>query len=190
MPLFPSLPADATVKHVFESHAEIYAPFVHTIEAIMRGPSPLSPGQRELIAAYVSSLNACRYCTGGHRAAAEAFGIAPEVVDRLIGDPAGAAADDRLTPVLAYVKKLTQSPSRMTQADADAVFDGGWDEDALHSAVAVCCLFNFMNRLVDGHGVAADPAAFTARGRRHMELGYVRQYPELAAPKPGEAHNP
>lgn len=29
--------------------------------AVMRGPSPLSPGQRELIAAFTSRGNECRY---------------------------------------------------------------------------------------------------------------------------------
>jgi hypothetical protein len=71
------------------------------------------------------------------------------------------------------VKKLAQAPTRMTQADADAVFAAGWDEAALHS---VCCLFNFMNRLVDAHGIKADRASFTERGRKHVEMGYVAQY--------------
>ncbi len=30
-------------------------------QAVMRGPSPLSPGMRELIAAFTSSLNHCHY---------------------------------------------------------------------------------------------------------------------------------
>jgi hypothetical protein len=50
------------------------------------------------------------------------------------------------------------------------------DEAALHSAVAVCAMFNFMNRLVEGHGIAADPAMFAERGRKHAELGYLKQF--------------
>ena len=30
-------------------------------QGVMRGPSPLSPGWRELIAAYTSALNHCRF---------------------------------------------------------------------------------------------------------------------------------
>src|SRR5262249_61623663 len=75
-----------------------------------------------------------------------------------------------------FVKKLTLTSTRMTRADADAVFGAGWDEAALHSAIAVCCLFNFMNRLVDGHGIEAGRAGFAERGRRHVEMGYVAQY--------------
>jgi uncharacterized peroxidase-related enzyme len=180
MPFFPSLPEDATTKQIFAAHPEIYSHWVRVSEAILRGPSSLTPAQRELIGAYMSSLNSCQYCYGGHRAAAELFGIAPEAIDGLIQDLATAPIDNKLRPVLAFVKKLTLTPTRMTQADADAVFAAGWNEAALHSAIAVWCLFNFMNRLVDGHGTEADQASFTERGRKHVEMGYVAQY-EAAA---------
>jgi uncharacterized peroxidase-related enzyme len=147
----------------------------------MRGPSPLTPAQRELIGAYVSSLNACQYCYGGHRAAAELFGVSPQTIDGLINDPATAPIDRRLRPIFAFVKKLTLTLTHMTQADADAVFAAGWDETALHSAIAVCCLFNFMNRLVDGHGIEADRTSFSERGRKHVEMGYVAQYEAAVA---------
>jgi alkylhydroperoxidase family enzyme len=124
----------------------------------------------------VSSRNFCQYCYGGHRAAAELFGVEPETIDGLIQDLATAPIDGKLRPILAFVKKLRQAPMRMTQADADAVFAAGWDEAALHSAIAVCCLFNFMNRLADAHGIKADRASFTERGRKHVEMGYVAQY--------------
>ena len=64
----------------------------------------------------------------------------------------------------------------MTQADADAVFAAGWDERALHDAIAVSCTFAFMNRLVLGHGIEAIPERFEARGRQHVEKGYTGQY--------------
>src|SRR5712692_11475011 len=118
--------------------------------------------------------------TAGHRAAAELFGVAPQTIDGLIQDLATAPIESKLRPILAFVNKLTLTPRRMTQADADAVFAAGWDEAALHSAIAVCCVFNFMNRLVEGHGIKADQASFNERGRRHVEMGYVAQY-EAAA---------
>lgn len=58
-----------------------------------------------------------------------------------------------MRPILHYVRKLTEDPSSVTDADAKAVLDAGWDERALHHAVHVCALFNFMNRLVEGHGI-------------------------------------
>jgi uncharacterized peroxidase-related enzyme len=138
MPFFPSLPENATTKHIFTAHPEIYSHWVRASEAILRGPSPLTSAQRELIGAYVSSLNSCQYCYGGHRAAAELFGIAPETIDGLIRDLPTAPIDSKLRPIFAFVNKLTLTPTRITQTDADAVFAAGWDEAALPSRFAAC----------------------------------------------------
>src|SRR5262249_58086081 len=97
---------------------------------------------------YVSSLNSCQYCYGGHRAAAELFGIAPQTIDGLIQDLATAPIDSKPRPILAFVKKLTLTSTRMTQADADAVFAAGGGEAGSRSALAACCLVTFMDRLV------------------------------------------
>ena len=56
-------------------------------------------------------------------------------------------------PCFSFVHKLTLSPSRMTAADAEAVFAAGWNDRALHDAAAICGLFNLMSRLVDGLGI-------------------------------------
>lgn len=53
-----------------------------------------------------------------------------------------------MKPVFRLVLKLTRPPTRVGEADARAVFEAGWNEQALHDAVAVCALFNYMNRLV------------------------------------------
>ena len=36
----------------------------------MRGPSAFTPGERELMGAYVSRLNSCTYCYSSHSEAA------------------------------------------------------------------------------------------------------------------------
>ena len=75
------------------------------------------------------------------------------------------------------------TPGEMTQADADAVFDAGWDEKALHDAIAVTARVCFMQRLVEGHGftpIAKDVAKKHAQKR--VELGYVNLYPKFANP--------
>jgi alkylhydroperoxidase family enzyme len=82
--------------------------------------------------------------------------------------------DDKMRPVLRYVGKLTSAPSSVTRADADDVFAAGWDERALHYAVMVCALFNFMNRMVEGHGITAGADYFALSGRRLKEMGYAR----------------
>lgn len=49
------------ILHLIAFKPDRTDPLGQLSEAVMRGPSPLSPGWRELIAAYTSSLNQCRF---------------------------------------------------------------------------------------------------------------------------------
>lgn len=172
MSFFPSLPEDAGVRHALGLHPEAGRLLIRYHTAVLRGPSPLSEGERELIAAYVSGLNACRYCRGVHSATARAFGIDEGLLEKLIEDEDVAAAPNRLRPILRFARKLTLDQARMTRADAQAVFDAGWNEQALHQAINLVCLFNFMNRLVHGHGIVGDAAIWADRGQALHAGGY------------------
>lgn len=56
-------------------------------QALLRGPSSLTPGERELIAAYTSAQNECEFCTGSHSATAQhLLGESSEVVGQVIED--------------------------------------------------------------------------------------------------------
>ncbi len=85
---FPkTLAADAKVYDVFSMRPGTFEPFTETCEQIMRGPSPLSPGQRELIGTFVSRLNSCPYCHDVHNQAVKAYGINTELSRQLMEDP-------------------------------------------------------------------------------------------------------
>lgn len=157
MPYLRSLPKDAVVLDLYRFDAELAKPLLRIQQHLMRGESELTPGEREHIAATVSDLNACRFCHGVHSRVAERFGAA---------DPG------RLKPILDYVTKLTQTPSRMTSADAEAVYATGWSERALFQAVAVCALFSFFNRLVDGTGIDAGAVDFDKVAAGLHGIGY------------------
>lgn len=168
------LPADAGLLRVFQAFPATARPLIDYHEALMRGDSPFTTGERELIAAYVSGLNACQYCHGVHTETAVALGIGPQLMTELLDNPNTARIDDRLRPVLAFVRKLTLNPSKIVQADADAVFAAGWDDRALYDAVSVCALFNFMNRLVNGLGIEAAEAYRKFAAQRLAEGGYAQ----------------
>lgn len=173
MPYLKSLPEDSRLLQVFQAYPETSRPLLDYHELVMRGPSPLTVAERELIAAYVSGLNDCGYCHGVHTATAEAFGVPAGLLSALLADLDTAPVDDGMRVVLAYVGKLTTTPGRLTDADSDAVFAAGWDERALHDAVLVCALFNFMNRMVNGLGITADDNYFALSGNRLHDVGYT-----------------
>jgi uncharacterized peroxidase-related enzyme len=172
MPFLPSLPKGASLLNLFKAFPETSRPLIEFHEALLRGPSPFTEGERELIATYVSGLNHCRYCHGVHSATAELLGIRPDLVDDRL-DIDTAAVEARMRPVLRCARKLTQHPSSLTQADADAIFAAGWDETALYHVVAVTALFNLMNRLVEGMGITLDPAYVKPASERLATRGYL-----------------
>ena len=84
MPFVKSLPADAGPGNIFTKYADIYRPWSDVSQALMNGPSPLTPGEREMIAAYVVGVANCRYAYAAHTAAAYAWGIEEGLIDKLL----------------------------------------------------------------------------------------------------------
>jgi uncharacterized peroxidase-related enzyme len=174
MAKFPSLGGGATVPDILKMSPEAGKPLLEMHEAIMRAPSPLSPGERELIAAYVSGINGCQYCHGVHAETAKAYEDIPAAaVDRMMDDLEGAGFSDRVKPLLRFARKLTESPAAVTDQDTREVLDAGWQEKALHDAILVISCFNFMNRLLEGHGVHGHEALFKERGPMLKKYGYL-----------------
>jgi uncharacterized peroxidase-related enzyme len=172
MPFLPSMPMGASLIDVFKAFPETSKPLIEFHEVLLRGPSPFTEGERELIAAYVSGLNKCRYCHGVHAATAELLGFPKQTVESLIDEIETAPVSEKMKPVLRYALKLTRQPSSITAADADAIFAAGWEEAALYHTVAVTALFNFMNRLVEGMGIELDSNYVKPASERLAKRGY------------------
>ncbi|MDP9864778.1 MULTISPECIES: carboxymuconolactone decarboxylase family protein [Streptosporangium] len=60
------------IRGLLRFRPETARPLNDLAEVLLRGESTLSRGERELIAAYVSGLNQCRFCTSSHAAFAAA----------------------------------------------------------------------------------------------------------------------
>lgn len=163
------------MRDIIERRPDRLNGFLQLNEDAMRGESALSPADREIIGAYVSALNDCSYCYGAHAATAAQFGIDTPLFEALVEDIDSSAVDEKLKPILHYVKKVTETPSRMVNADAEAVYAAGWDSKALSDAIIVCALFNMANRMVDGHGLnrMTPNAVFEKIANRLSSTGYT-----------------
>ncbi|MDX1564115.1 MAG: peroxidase-related enzyme, partial [Phycisphaeraceae bacterium] len=154
----PCLDDRPHLRDVFRCFPKGLRPLLEYHDAVLRGDSPLSVGERELIAAYVSGLNACSFCAGSHRTIAESAGIDGDLFDALMEDVDSSPLEDRLKPIFRYVRTLTKEPAKATDQMTADILRAGWPEEAVYDAVCVCALFNFMNRLVEGMGVETDEA--------------------------------
>jgi uncharacterized peroxidase-related enzyme len=181
MTFFKSLPDDAGPGQVFAKYHEIYGHWAEMGQEMMNGPSPFSPGEREMIAAYVVGCAGTRYAYVAHTAVAYAWGIEEGLIDKLLDNLDTAPIEAKWKPIFAYAKKLTLTPNDVTREDADAVYGAGWDEDALHHTIAVSARMNFMIRLIGGFGFTPmSPELAKQRAEERVEKGYVNLYPDLA----------
>jgi uncharacterized peroxidase-related enzyme len=173
MTFMKSMADDAKVYDFFSLRPATFEPFIETCEQIMRGPSPLTPAQRELIGTYVSKLNSCPYCHDVHNEAVKAYGIDGELTRKLVDEPDAADVEDNFKVLLDFVRKITEGAYRVGESDYERLYQAGWDDDAIHDASIVACLFNFMNRLVSSFGIEADAAYLALSGSRIKDEGYT-----------------
>jgi uncharacterized peroxidase-related enzyme len=143
--------------------------------AVLRGPSSLTPAERELIAAYVSRGNDCEFCTNSHAAAARhLYGPRAALVDDVLTDPAAADLDDEMRALLAIAATVRRDGRLVTADDVRRARDAGADDRAIHDTVLIAAMFSMFNRYVDGLATVAptDPAVYDQIGARIATKGY------------------
>jgi uncharacterized peroxidase-related enzyme len=151
---------------------------------LLHAPNSLSAGDRELIAAYVSSLNACTYCLDSHAAIASwHFGNDEGFVRSVVADPATAVISDKLRALLAIAARVQQSGSLVRDADIARARENGATDTEIHDTVLIAAAFCMFNRYVDGlaAGTSSDPANRQERARLVAEQGYSVSLPSPPA---------
>ena len=102
---------------------------------------------------YTAGLNRCGYCYERHTRNMERTGLEKGVMDALLEDIASAPIEEEMKPLLEVCRKLTLEPSRLTQADVDAVLAAGWSEEAYNVVITICALSNYITRIISAHGI-------------------------------------
>jgi uncharacterized peroxidase-related enzyme len=145
-------------------------------EALLRDSNTLSRGEREMIAAYVSSLNECRFCTSSHSAFAAAQlpgGMA--LVSSVCQDPERAQLSPKLKALLRVAGKVQQGGKSVKEADVTAARATGASDVEIHDTVLIAAAFCMYNRYVDGLGTVAPdkPAAYAENAEAIVNHGYL-----------------
>jgi uncharacterized peroxidase-related enzyme len=145
-------------------------------EALLRGPSSLTPAEREVVATYVSSENRCKFCTNTHAATAR-YLLGPDrsVVDQVLADLRSAPITSKMRALLAIAGKVQQGGRRVTEEEVARARAEGADDKAIHDTVLIAAAFCMFNRYVDGLATWApdDAAMYEQTGAKLGEHGYV-----------------
>lgn len=146
-------------------------------EALLRGPSSLTPAERELIATSVSNGNECYFCTNAHAATArELYGAHAHVVDRTLADVKTAPVSEKMQALLAIAEKVRRDARTVSEADVARARAAGADDKAIHDTVLIAAAFCMFNRYVDGLATwtPKDPAIYQQTGQMLATKGYLR----------------
>ncbi|SRR6266700_1125846 len=138
----------------------------------MRGPSVWSVGDRELMAAYVSKMNACAFCLGAHTAtAAMAYQDEAKVLE-VLSDLETASIEEPLRVTLRLLGKLTREHT-VNADDMRAVLSASVSREQIEDALEVCFAFNTTDRLADAFGFfVPGPKGFEAGAKFLLQRGY------------------
>ena len=144
-------------------------------DALLRGPSSLTPGEREVIAAYVSKGNECAFCTQLHAWTARHL-TGGDVVDSVLSEGDRAPVKEKLRALLVIAAKVTRDGRLVTAEDVAAARQAGADDQAIHDTVLIAAAFCMYSRYVDGLATWApkEPELYDAMGAQLAEHGYSR----------------
>jgi uncharacterized peroxidase-related enzyme len=149
-------------------------PLYDLAQVLLRGPSPLSEAERELIAAYVSHRNDCMFCMSSHAAAARClYGEDKNVVDEVLSDMFRSNVSDKMKALLNIAGKVQVLGKEVKPGDITAARALGATDKEIHDTVLIAASFSMFNRYVDGLAsfTPTDPAVYEEMGKR-MAKGY------------------
>lgn len=158
------------------SHPKTGRLLLELADVLLRAPHSLSTGERELIAAYVSGLNDCKFCCSAHSAIAHAeIPDGMQLVEQIRADLNHAPISEKLRSLLRIASAVQQS-GRSVTSDMVATARGlGATDLEIHDTVLIAAAFCMINRYVDGLGTFApnDPDSYAQMAQGIVQKGYL-----------------
>lgn len=173
IPLEAHLPG---ITGLLEYRKDSAAPIRELTQILLRGPSSLTEGERELIATIVSHRNECTFCVSAHNAIADVLLGDNTIAGQVCNNIDTAPVSDKMKALLTIAAQTQKSGLAVTdKAITNAKIAGASDRE-IHDTVLIAALFCLYNRYVDGLATAtpADPAFYKGLANRLKEHGYNR----------------
>jgi uncharacterized peroxidase-related enzyme len=151
-------------------------PLYELAQVLLRGKSPLSEAERELIAAYVSHRNNTMFCEMSHAAAARhLYKENKNIVDDVLNNMQQSSISNKLKALLHIAGKVQVLGKEVTDDDIANARKEGADDREIHDVVLIAATFSMFNRYVDGLAsfTPTDAKEYESMGKRMAENGYT-----------------
>lgn len=167
---------------LFHFKPETAKPLCELAESLLRGPSPLTSGEREMIASYVSYQNECHFCHTSHgAAAAHHFDGDLSLIEDIKNNFADTEITSKLRALLNVAAKVQKGGKNVTQEIVDEAKEAGASDEEIHDTVLIAAAFCMFNRYVDGLGTWSpeENSAYDEIGKMMANEGYTRPRPGI-----------
>jgi uncharacterized peroxidase-related enzyme len=160
----------------FAFRPETAKPMRELAHILLHEAHTLTPGERELIATYVSSQNDCYFCQTSHGAAAAAHLGSDEIVKQVKTDFQSATVTPKMKALLAIAGKVQRGGKHVTEEDVAQARVAGASDLEIHDAVLIAAAFCMYNRYVDGLGTwqPREQSMYDEMGQQLATHGYIR----------------
>jgi uncharacterized peroxidase-related enzyme len=164
------------ISGAFAFRPETAKPMRELAHVLLHEPNSLAPGERELIATYVSSQNDCYFCQTSHGAAAACHLGGDDVVHRVKADFESASVSPKLKALLAIAGKVQRGGKLVTTEDVERARREGASDVEIHDAVLIAAASCMYNRYVDGLDTwqPHDAGMYAQMGQHLAEHGYLK----------------
>ena len=156
---------------------ETAKPLNELAEVLLRDDNnSLSRGERELIGAYVSSLNDCFFCQNVHGALAQHYMQCDmQAIDNIKRDFRSSPLSEKMKALLSIAGSVQKSGKHVTTVQIDNAKKAGVNDREIHDAVLIAEVFCMFNRYVVGLATWApvDRQVYIDRAPRRAEEGYI-----------------
>lgn len=172
-----ALPADLPgISSAFAFRPETAKPMRELAHVLLHEGNSLTPGERELIATYVSSENDCYFCQTSHGAAAACHLGGDEVVQLVKANYESAPVSPKLKALLAIAGKVQRDGKLVTAEDVERARREGASDMEIHDTVLIAAAFCMYNRYVDGLDTwqPRENGMYAQMGQHLAEHGYLK----------------
>jgi uncharacterized peroxidase-related enzyme len=173
IPLAEHLPG---ITGLLEYRKDSAEPIRELTQYLLRGPSTLTEGERELIATIVSHNNECRFCTTAHTAAADLLYGECNTTDQIKKNIETSSVSEKMKALLVIARQVQHSGKSVTPESVQRAKNAGATDVEIHDTVLIAALFCLYNRYVDGLATLEpeNPEYYQALAGRLVTNGYKR----------------
>jgi uncharacterized peroxidase-related enzyme len=140
----------------FATHPPLLKQMIELASNLLFGESQLTRTTKEMIATYVSRLNACAYCLDSHANSLHQSGVSDLLLLAIFqGNLESPSISPKERVLLGFTAKVTEESYKVSASDIQSLQNVGWHQQQIAEAVHIAALFACFNRVASSFGLSS-----------------------------------